>query len=181
MKSLNIVNCILVLLIVLGIYYAFIHTGENYYYNQWMENACGKFDCSTPEGAKQATEECNRTFTTDPSYNKNEERLCNSSDDVFRGMCNEPCNVEDVYPFLVQGEKGRLLVTTCKQPEMTRVNEYGDIECRNVLDDNWTIKKTKKQIDKEEAEKKAAEEAEKKAAEEAAKKAEAKEYYRYTF
>jgi hypothetical protein len=169
MRAYNICNCILILIIIIGVFYI-ANSEENFYYRrrrgQWMDAACGKFDCSTPEGAQQAVADCKSSLMKDPLYNLVYKKACEHPDPEIRAMgCPDLCQVEDVYSFFLEGEKGKLLATTCKQPEELGMDQEGSIYCKNSYGD-WIMKKTKKQIDAEEAAKKAAEEEAKKKAEE---------------
>jgi hypothetical protein len=176
MKTLNIVNCLLVLLIAFGIYYAFIHTGENYYYGPLLDEICESQDCSTPDGKKSAIDTCFDKIKKDARYSP---KGCAESLDAKSraNTCFEDCDIETVpyYTINVGQSKSQL---QCKEPlELGMDTSTGDQWCMNK-NDVWSFYKSAKTL---EAEKKAAEEAAKKAAEEAAKKAEAKEYYRYSF
>lgn len=172
MNTYNLCNCILILLIILGIYYAFIYTSEeNYFYGQFMDAACGdkssiyydpknSFDCSTPEGIEQATKQCQtsilKPYMNDPANYKRIKEACENKDlDIRREGCADICDVSDVSRDIIMGEKGRMMSTTCKQPLELGINRStGDQWCKN-MNNIWTFYKSAKTL---ESEKKAEEE-----------------------
>lgn len=167
MKAYNIVNCILILIIIISII-CFYNMGERFRFRRrrgmFLEQACGKYDCNTQDGAMKAVQECKNVRDRIPGM----KRQC----DMGYEGCMDSCDIQDVNPYILLGEQGRMSAIKCKQPEELGIDYEGNIYCKNAYD-NWVMKKTKKQIDAEEEAKKAAEEeAKKKAEEEEAKKAE---------
>ncbi len=159
MKGYNIINCILILIIILGIFYV-LKGEENFYYRRrgmFLEQACGKYDCNTQDGAMKAIQECKNVRDRIPGM----KRQC----DMGYEGCMDSCDIQDVNPYILLGEQGRMSAIKCKQPEELGIDYEGNIYCKNAYD-NWVMKKTKKQIDAEEEAKKAAEEEAKKAEEE---------------
>jgi len=165
MKSFNIVNCILILLIAIGIYYAFIHTGENYYYGQLLDEICGGQDCSTPEGKKSAIDTCFRKMKEDTRYNPMgcSEKL---DKEIRAETCFEDCDIDTVPDYIINAGQSKANLE-CKKPlQLGTHNMTGDQWCiRN--DGNWGFYKSVKTLEAEkiEAEKAAKEEEAKKAAE----------------
>ena len=176
MKTLNIVNFILVLLIIFGIYYAFIHTGENYYYGQLLDEICESQDCSTSEGKKSAIDTCFNKIKKDKRYSP---RGCAESLDaeIRANTCFEDCNIDSVPDYIINAGQSKSQLQ-CKEPlELGVDTSTGDQWCMNK-NGVWSFYKSAKTLEEE---KKAAEEAAKKEAEKESKKEEVKEYYRYTF
>ncbi len=172
MHTYNIMNCILLVIIIFGIYYAFIHTGENYYYGQLLDEICGEQDCSTPQGKKSAIDTCFKKIKEDVRYNPMgcSEKL---DKEIRAETCFEDCDIETVPDYILNAGQSKSNLE-CKKPLQLGLHKItGDQWCvRN--DGNWGFYKSSKIL---EAEKKAAEEAEKKAMEEAAKK----EYFYYRY